>query len=263
VDDKEPGPGYEHPGLSLARILPFNRCDGEHLKRPGHEGVTLTSSESHIKTGTKSSSLRVVAAACMIIAGFCFMAGVYSLSVSEKGAANKDFISYWAAGHQLRHGANPYDGAEILRLERSVGLDGNTALIMRNPPVAFFLAFPLGFVSPKTGFILWSLVLLGGLSLANWIIWSLNGNPDSRLHLLGYLFAPALACQLAGYVSSYWSRTFPLLPQDLALSSRHRAGAMCLEATSFSAFLPDADPMVHVSLGVSHFRWIHRCVARS
>jgi hypothetical protein len=69
---------------------------------------------------------------------------------------------------------------------------------MRNPPVAFFLALPLGLVSPKTGLILWLLVLLASLSVSIWIIWLLNGRPDSRFHLLGYAFAPALVCLMAG-----------------------------------------------------------------
>lgn len=159
--------------------------------------------ESDSKAVTETSPLRIFAAACMIAVGFCFVAGFYYFSVSEKAAANKDFIAYWAAGRQLAHGANPYDDAAVLHLEQAVGLEGNTAVIMRNPPIAFFLALPLGFIGAKAGFILWSLVLLGSLSLANWMIWIVNGSPDSRLHLLGYLFAPALACQMAGQLGTF------------------------------------------------------------
>jgi hypothetical protein len=155
-----------------------------------------------VKPSIETNPLRVLAVACMIAIGFCFVAAFYWSNVSDKGAANKDFISYWAAGKQLIHGANPYDGTEILQLERSAGLEGSTPLIMRNPPTALFLALPLGFAGAKWGLILWSLVLLGGLSVANWIVWMLNGRPDNRLHLLGYLFAPALACQLAGQVGT-------------------------------------------------------------
>jgi len=124
---------------------------------------------------------------------------MYVVGLSDKNAAARDFISYWAAGQQLTHSANPYDFGAVRELELAAGRNANEPLlVMRNPPVAFFLAWPLGFVSPKTGLILWLLTLLGFLSVSIWVLWLLNGRPDSRLHLLGYMFAPALACLMAG-----------------------------------------------------------------
>ena len=214
-----------------------------------------------MKPSTETSPLRVLAVVCMIAIGFCFVTAFYWSNVSDKGAANKDFVSYWAAGKQLIHGANPYDGAEIFQLERSAGLEGSTPLIMRNPPPALFLALPLGFVGTKWGFILWSLVLLGGLSVANWIVWMLNGRPDSRLHLLGYLFAPVLACQLAGQIGTL------LLVGVMLFFQFHRtrpylAGAALLlcvdEAASLSAFLAGAGIVVHSSQGVPRSGWFLR-----
>jgi hypothetical protein len=146
---------------------------------------------------------RVVAASGIVVAGFCLVACILFFGLSDKSAAKRDFIEYWAAGQQLIHGANPYDGAAILQLERSVGFEGDRPKITFSPPVAFFVALPLGFVSAKTGLILWSLALLTSLSLSIWILWILNGRPDSRYHLLGYLFAPALACQMAGQLGTF------------------------------------------------------------
>jgi Glycosyltransferase family 87 len=74
---------------------------------------------------------------------------------------------------------------------------------MRNPPVAFFLALPLGLVSPKIGLRLWLLVLLACLSISIWVLWLLNGRPDNRYHLLGYAFAPVLVCLMAGQVGIF------------------------------------------------------------
>jgi len=146
----------------------------------------------------KKSPLRALAAACIVTAGLCFVVGVYMVGLSDKNAAARDFISYWAAGRQLVHGANPYDLQAVARLELAAGREADQPLLaMRNPPVAFFLAYPLGLVSPKTGLILWLLVLLGGLSLSILMVWILNRRPDNRFHLLGYLFAPALACLMA------------------------------------------------------------------
>lgn len=152
---------------------------------------------------TKTSAFRVAAACCIVVAGFCLVAGILFFGMSDRSAANRDFIEYWAAGQQLTQGANPYDGAAILRLERAVGFEGNKPKISFSPPVASFLVLPLGFIGAKTGVILWSLALLMSLSLSNWILWMLNGRPASRYHLLGYLFAPVLACQMAGQLGNF------------------------------------------------------------
>jgi hypothetical protein len=142
---------------------------------------------------------RGLAAASIVAAGLCFVVGIYVIGLSDKNAAKRDFISYWAAGQQLAHGANPYDFGAVRGLELGAGREaGEPILMMRNPPVALFLAYPLGLVSAKTGLILWLLALLAGLSVSIWILWLLNGRPDSRFHLLGYVFAPALACLMAG-----------------------------------------------------------------
>jgi hypothetical protein len=146
----------------------------------------------------KRSPLRVLAAASIVAAGFCFVLGVYIVGLSDENAAERDFISYWAAGQQLMHGKNPYDLEAVRALELAAGRPPHEPLLtMRNPPVAFFLAAPLGLVSPKTGLILWLLVLLGGLSASIWILWLVHGRPDNRFHLFGYVFAPAIACLMA------------------------------------------------------------------
>jgi hypothetical protein len=159
--------------------------------------------ENKIATPTKTNASRVFVACCIVVAGFCLVAGILFFGLSDKSAANRDFVEYWAAGQQLVHGANPYDAEAILRLERAVGLDSNKPKITFSPPVAFFLVLPLGLLGAKTGLILWSLALLMSLSISNWILWIVNGRPASRLHLLGYFFAPVLACQMAGQLGTF------------------------------------------------------------
>lgn len=199
-----------------------------------------SSVESKLEIPTKTSALRAVSASCIVVAGFCLVVGILFFGLSDKSAANRDFIEYWAAGQQLIHGANPYDGAAVLRLERAVELEGNKPKITFSPPAAFFLVLPLGFVTAKAGVILWSLALLTSLSISNWILWILNGRPASRLHLLGYLFAPVLACQMAGQLG-----TFLLLGVVLFLyfhqSQPYLAGAALLPcALKPHLFLPFA-----------------------
>jgi hypothetical protein len=189
----------------------------------------------------RKSPLHVLAAACIVVAGHCIVLGILTFGLSNKSVAKRDFISYWAAGHQLLNGSNPYDIEAVQNLERVTGgEDRQPLLVMRNPPVAFFLVLPLGMVTPKTGLILWLLVLLSCLSASIWLLWLLNGRPGNRFHLMGYAFAPALACLMAGQVG-----IFLLLGVVLFLyfhrSRPYLAGAaLLLCATKPHLFLPFA-----------------------
>lgn len=145
------------------------------------------------------SNLRSVAAVLIASVGLGSVIAVYAIGLSDKNAAQRDFISYWAAGQQLVHGANPYDLAAVQGLERAVGRkDSQLVLVMRNPPIAFFLAWPLGLVRAKTGLILWLFFLLAGLAVSLRMLYLLNGRPASLYHLLAFLFAPVLSCLMAG-----------------------------------------------------------------
>jgi hypothetical protein len=152
----------------------------------------------------KKSPVRFLVAACIVVAGHLFVLGILTFGVTSRDVTERDFISYWAAGQQLMHRASPYDIEAVRNLERAEGGGKNQPLlVMRNPPVAFFLALPLGLVSPKTGLSLWLLVLLACLSISIWVLWLLNGRPDNRYHLLGYAFAPVLVCLMAGQVGIF------------------------------------------------------------
>jgi hypothetical protein len=162
-------------------------------------------------------ALRVLVAVCLLAVG----AGILAMIVRENIAGARDFIAYWSAGQQLRHGANPYSWTEVLRLERAAGFSGEKPLIMRNPPVALFLTVPLGFMSANAGSILWMFLLLGCVIGSIRMIWIMQGRSDSRLHLLGYCFAPLMFCLMAGQVGIilllgvtlflFWHRTRPFL----------------------------------------------------
>jgi hypothetical protein len=149
-----------------------------------------------------AKSFRFLASLFLLTFGVSAIAFV--ASASGKGiASNRDFIAYWAAGQQLVHGADPYSRSAVLSLEQAQDLAGNRPLMMRNPPLAFFLSWPLGFVSEQLGMILWLLMLVAALMASVRMLWILNGRPSDRLHLLGYLFAPALACVMAGQLGIF------------------------------------------------------------
>lgn len=145
------------------------------------------------------SALRVSIAGLLLLAGV----GILALSMSSSNAANKDFVTYWAAGRQLLHHANPYDGPEILRLEREAGSKVDRPYFMRNPPIALFLALPFGAMNEWLGAMVWSLLLVLSLMTSIRMIWKLMGKPPGRLHLAGYFFPPALECLTVGQVGIF------------------------------------------------------------
>jgi hypothetical protein len=159
----------------------------------------VTPTASPHASSTKISLSRAIAAGLILSVGI----GILAFAMTGSNAANRDFISYWAAGHQLRHHANPYDSDQILRMEKSLGYQNKRPLVMRNPPLAFFLALPMGFVGAKTGAVLWSLALIAALMASVRMLWIMNGLPSDRLHLVSYVFPPALACLLAGQMGIF------------------------------------------------------------
>ena len=169
----------------------------------------------------KTSAGRVLAAAGIIAAGFCFVLAVYVFGLTEKNATERDFIEYWAAGQLLVHGANPYDPAALLQVERAAGLDSDKPRVTLSPPIILLLVLPLGFVSAKAGLVLWLFFILSCLLVSISLIWRLHGSPPTGYHWSCMAFAPAVACLLAGQISIflllafvlflYWHRSRPFL----------------------------------------------------
>ncbi|HEX3967208.1 MAG TPA: glycosyltransferase family 87 protein [Edaphobacter sp.] len=153
---------------------------------------------------------RLRSLADFLVVGICtaslaiIVVGICADLLGSHSAGSRDFVEYWASGQLLAHHANPYDGNAILGIERSIGFPSDQqALIMWNPPQALLLMLPLGFVGSRAGLLLWSLFLLASLFASVRMIWVMHGRPNKLLNLLGYSFAPALICLLAGQVSIF------------------------------------------------------------
>jgi hypothetical protein len=133
-------------------------------------------------------------------AAFCILAvGVGILCFAMAGqAAHTDFISFWAAGQQIAHHQNPYDGAAIGRLEAGAGAHYDPPLLMRNPPYAFFLVLPLGLLGVKAAVAVWSMAIVAALMASTKLLWALHGRREGRFHLVAYCFPPAFVCLLNG-----------------------------------------------------------------
>jgi hypothetical protein len=192
-----------------------------------------------------SKVLRLLAAGLLV----AFGVGILVFTLSEKEAASRDFICYWAAGQQLVHHANPYSAAGVLATQQAAGYSHDKPFFMRNPPIAFFLALPLGLVGARLGAILWSLAIIAALVGSVRLLWILHGRSEDRIHLVSYCFPPVLACLLAGQIG-----IFMLLGLSLFLflhrSRPYLAGA--------SLLLPMLKPHLFLAFGAVLLLWAVR-----
>jgi hypothetical protein len=147
----------------------------------------------------KVSVLRVVAALLMLGVGVSFLA----LAMSESEASGRDYVLYWAVGHALVHHGNPYDARPILTMLHAGGYQLNTRMLLRNPPTALFITLPLALVGVRVGAVIWSLALIAALMASIRMLWVMQGRPSNRLHLIGYICPPVLACLLAGQIGIF------------------------------------------------------------
>ena len=146
----------------------------------------------------------MVAAVCIVIVGALLVIGIVVFGLDRNAATSKDFLQYWSAEQLLAHGGNPYDFAATLQLERSVGFNKYPPLITLSPPVAFFFALPLGWVKANTGMIDWLLLLFACMLASVWLVWLVQGKPESRYHLIGIFFPPVLRCMMAGQLGIFF-----------------------------------------------------------
>ena len=152
----------------------------------------------------RNEQFRKVAAAAIVAAGFCVLALLYAMSMTDADAARRDFIGYWAAGQQIVRGASPYDTRAVLAMEAAVGLGAEQIKITPSPPAGLALVVPLGFLGAKAGLVFWTVLEIACLAVSIWIVWIVQGRPPTRVHLLGFLFAPALACIMAGQLGVFF-----------------------------------------------------------
>lgn len=170
------------------------------LNAPGFRG--------RMEQVTPPKTMRVIAE--FLVVGICTLAfalnasGLVVTLLTDNYAGDRDFVSYWSSGHQFAEHANPYAGKAILGLERSAGFSaGHPPLIMRNPPPALLLVFPLGLLSIRAASLLWSLFLVAALVLSVQMIAAMHDRSKSQLNILAYTFAPALSCLIAGQLATF------------------------------------------------------------
>lgn len=170
-----------------------------------------------------------------------------SMPLAGHMAASRDFVCYWATGQRLVHHANPYDRAAVSRLEHAAGLSIPGVLIMRNPPWALPLAYPLGFLGLRVAALFWSLLLLACLAVSVQLVRRMHGSPPNYIHWLGLGFTPALICVTMGQTS-----LFALL--GLALFLRyHQDRPFC---AGLALWLCSLKPHLFLPFGVALAAWM-------
>jgi hypothetical protein len=183
-----------------------------------------------------------------MLAGVAYVLTLFVMGLSDRNAAERDFISYWAAGNLAAHGGNPYDSGAVRQLEERAGrVPDAIVLVMRNPPLALPLVAPLGFLSPKTALIVWLILLIGSFGASIWLLWQMHGRPGSSYHLMAMGFAPALACLMAGQFG-----VFLLLGVVLFLYFEQRRPVLAGAALLLCAFKPH----LFIPVGIALALWI-------
>ena len=115
-----------------------------------------------------------------------------------------DFVEYWAAARLLLSGGNPYDPAQILAVERSVGFSDSQPLLMLNPPPVLTLVLPFGALPYRQAALLWLIVNLVALLWSVCLLWDLASGSirQSWIALIGGLFfLPSVFALLWGQIS--------------------------------------------------------------
>jgi hypothetical protein len=118
-------------------------------------------------------------------------------------AANKDFVSYWAAGKLLVAHRNPYDSQAVQAIEKAAGYLPDKGITMRNAPPALLLVLPLGLFGIKWAAFLWTLLIVVSIVVTVHLVWAMHGRPPNKIHLLGFVFPAALSCVSAGQTSAF------------------------------------------------------------
>src|SRR6266851_3029337 len=122
-----------------------------------------------------------------------------------------DFVEYWAAGRLNAQGENPYDGAELLPLEKEAGRETfpvdssghEVAVMMWNPPWTLPVVMPIGLLDARVGQLLWLLLNLGVIVFcADWA-WRYYQGPATYRWLawaLALTFIPTFMVLRAGQI---------------------------------------------------------------
>ncbi len=95
------------------------------------------------------------------------------ISGANSFSSVNDFGAYWSAARQFVHGGDPYDTDAVLQIERGLGFQLSSPLVLRNPPWVLPVIAPLGFLQFPVAQLLWFFAAAVALILSVHILWRL------------------------------------------------------------------------------------------
>jgi len=123
---------------------------------------------------------------------------------SAHQAGVRDFVEYWSASRLLLNGGNPYAPDELLKLQKSVGWPGATALLMWNPPWTIPLTLPFALVSFPAAQFGWLLVQLLTILSCTRLLANVYGGTSGSCRIewgVALSFVPTVFVLIIGQIS--------------------------------------------------------------
>jgi hypothetical protein len=156
-----------------------------------------------------------------------------------------DFISSWAAGRLLVQGRNPYDGEQVLAVQRTANWTKDIPYRVWYPPWAMPILGVFGLLPYTSGRFLWYLVNIAACLASADLLWRyFRGPPQLRAVVLPLIFTfwPAVIAIRTGQISAL---VLLGVVGFLALGERRRwlAAGACL-------------PLVAIKPQLLHLFWI-------
>jgi hypothetical protein len=139
-----------------------------------------------------------------VLAAGVVAAGLAGRWVPDSAAGVTDFVEYGAAARLLAAGENPYDGSKLLPLQKEVGWPFDKADMLWNPPWAFPLVLPAGWLPWGSGLLAWGALQLAAMLLSAGLLWQLYGGPDRLLWVaaaVAVVFVPTFFLVRLGQIS--------------------------------------------------------------
>jgi len=116
----------------------------------------------------------------------------------------RDFAAYWASAQLLLSAQNPYSPADLFNIQKNLGLQEASPLVMWNPPWTFAVTLPFGLLDFATGQFLWLLLQVFLLLVSAQLLWSIYGEPAGRSRLAWLLtvtFVPSVFVLVIGQIA--------------------------------------------------------------
>jgi hypothetical protein len=116
----------------------------------------------------------------------------------------RDFVEYWSAARVHLRGGDPYDGRQLLPLQREAAGSPfkSQPTMLWTPPYTLPLYLPFAPLEPRSAHLAWLLVQILCVTASAWLMWRVYDGPTapSGLKSLGWTAVPTVILALFGPV---------------------------------------------------------------